>query len=488
MLGQGRRRRFVACAAAVCLTTFVGFGVERALPADASSGAAAYGYPYPNAPDCDELTGANCVPDQWGFVQGQCHSWVAYRLNELNAAELQGTFNDTYLQPSGQEWGDAWHWGTAAGAAGFAVDDQPALGSVAWWSADGGHVAYVEGLNDDGSVTISEMNADLHNGFDFATLRRGVRWPDGFIHVADLPSTTTSSTTAPTTTTVTTATTTTTSTNTTSTTETTATTATSLPQPSSPPTVASGAKPVSGYWLLSNSGTVYPFGASRGFGNGASDSVAIGARRDGRGYWTVDANGTVSAHGASRVVGARPSLRAGEMVRAISVTASGNGYWLYSSGGRVFPAGDASGRLGDLHALHLNASIVGAAATASGRGYYMVGADGGVFAFGDARFFGSTATLHLVRPIVGLVPTTDGRGYWLVAADGGVFAFGDAAFRGSMGSRWLAQPVIGIVRYGNGYLMVASDGGVFDFSNRPFAGSLGRRPPTSPVVALAAFG
>src|SRR5258708_23344774 len=53
------------------------------------------GYPYPNAPDCNEQTGANCVGDKWGFVQGQCHSWVAYRLNELNAAELNGaTFDD----------------------------------------------------------------------------------------------------------------------------------------------------------------------------------------------------------------------------------------------------------------------------------------------------------------------------------------------------------------------------------------------------------
>jgi surface antigen len=401
-------------------------------PAGAASGAAAYGYPYPNAPDCDEITGANCIPDRWGFVQGQCHSWVAYRLNELNAA-LHGAFNDTYRQPSGQEWGDAWHWGDAARAAGITVDDRPALGSVAWWSADGGHVGYVEGVNADGSVAMSEMNLNLHNGFDFATLRRGGRWPDGFIHVADR------------------------------------------------------ASPSSGYWLLNNDGTVHAFGGSRTFGNGVAGSTAIGARRDGRGYWTVDAWGGVGTHGAARVVGAHPSLRNGESVHAIATTPSGNGYWLFSTAGRVFATGDASARLGELHS-NLAAAIVGAAATPSGRGYYMVGGDGGVFAFGDARFFGSTATLHLVRPIVGLVPTADARGYWLVAADGGVFAFGDARFAGSMGGRPLTEPVIGMVRYGNGYLMVASDGGVFDFSNRPFSGSLGGQALTSPVVSIAAFG
>ncbi len=148
-----------------------------------------YGYPYPNAPDCNEQTGANCVPDQWGFVQGQCHSWVAYRLNELNHTELQGeTFNDWYHEPSGEQWGSTWHWGEAAAAAGIAVDDHPALGSVAWWSDNGGHVGYVEAVNADGTVTISEMNLDLHNGFDFATLQRGQRWPTGgFIHIADRP-------------------------------------------------------------------------------------------------------------------------------------------------------------------------------------------------------------------------------------------------------------------------------------------------------------
>ena len=38
----------------------------------------------------------------------------------------------------------------------------------------------------DGSVLISEMNYDYHNAFRTTTLRRGVRWPDGFIHVKDL--------------------------------------------------------------------------------------------------------------------------------------------------------------------------------------------------------------------------------------------------------------------------------------------------------------
>jgi surface antigen len=147
-----------------------------------------YGYPYPNAPDCNEQTGANCIKDKWGFVQGQCHSWVAYRLNQLNAAQLQGGWFDTYYrQPSGKTWGSVANWDKAAAAAGITVNDAPALGSVAWWSTDGGHVGYVEAVNADGSVSMSEMNFDFHNGFRFTTLTRGQRWPTGFIHIADRP-------------------------------------------------------------------------------------------------------------------------------------------------------------------------------------------------------------------------------------------------------------------------------------------------------------
>jgi surface antigen len=185
-----RRSAFRALSIALTmavLATVVGVSLPLRV-ASAATTPGALGYPYPNAPDCNEQTGAHCRADQWGFVQGQCHSWVAYRLNELNAAELAGTtFNDHWRMDPGDEWGSVWHWNTAATEAGVTMDDTPALGSVAWWGADGGHVAYVEAVYADGSVRISEMNADYHNGFDFARLRRSGRWPDAFLHIADRP-------------------------------------------------------------------------------------------------------------------------------------------------------------------------------------------------------------------------------------------------------------------------------------------------------------
>jgi surface antigen len=178
----------LALAMIVVVSCFATWSPAGAAAARRAVTAADLGYPYPNAPDCVETTGKHCVKDQWDFVQGQCHSWVAYRLNELNADELDGaTFDDHYLMTGTNEWNNPSNWDNAAASVGITMDSTPALGSVAWWSEDGAHVAYVESVNRDGSILISEMNTDWHNGFDFATLRPGGRWPDAFIHIADRP-------------------------------------------------------------------------------------------------------------------------------------------------------------------------------------------------------------------------------------------------------------------------------------------------------------
>jgi len=96
-------------------------------------------------------------------------------------------FHNYYLGP---KWSDASNWASAAGAAGIRVDTTPARGAVAWWS---GHVAYVESVNANGSVVITEMNYDLHNSWRKYTAWPGSPkiggWPSRFIHVKDLPGT-----------------------------------------------------------------------------------------------------------------------------------------------------------------------------------------------------------------------------------------------------------------------------------------------------------
>ena len=61
-------------------------------------------------------------------------------------------------------------------------DKVPSVGAVGWYAR--GHVSYVEEVNTDGSLVISEMNTDGHNGFVVHTVRPGEStWPDRFLHL-----------------------------------------------------------------------------------------------------------------------------------------------------------------------------------------------------------------------------------------------------------------------------------------------------------------
>jgi surface antigen len=85
--------------------------------------------------------------DAWRFYKCECTSYSADKLNERGVP-----FSNSY---KGVTWGHASNWVTAANAAGVTVTTTPKVGDIAWWS---GHVAYVESVNSDGSVNISEYN------------------------------------------------------------------------------------------------------------------------------------------------------------------------------------------------------------------------------------------------------------------------------------------------------------------------------------------
>jgi hypothetical protein len=139
-----------------------------------------YGYPWPAAPDCDEsnVGSGGCINDGLGFFQGQCTSWVAYRVGQRNGV----AFSNWY---AGVHWGNASEWARVAKSVDIAANKVPAVGAIGWYSR--GHVSYVEEVNTDGSVVISEMNTDGHNGFHLTTVYPGgAGWPEKFIHVADI--------------------------------------------------------------------------------------------------------------------------------------------------------------------------------------------------------------------------------------------------------------------------------------------------------------
>jgi ribosomal protein L24E len=165
-----------------------------------------------------------------------------------------------------------------------------------------------------------------------------------------------------------------------------------------------------------------------------------------------------------------PTTASGTVV-GMAVPAGGDGYWLVTNDGSVFPFGSAPDN-GSAAGVHLAKPVVGMAGHPGG-GYWLVASDGGIFNYGAADFDGSTGAVRLAQPIVGMASTKDGAGYWLVASDGGIFTFGDAKFYGSTGAVHLAQPIVGMAATptGKGYWLVASDGGIFTFGDAVFFGS-----------------
>ncbi|HEX8182645.1 MAG TPA: CHAP domain-containing protein [Candidatus Saccharimonadales bacterium] len=110
-----------------------------------SSGRAVNGraYPYANAPFPNETS------DSWGMYQRQCVSYTAW------AVATSGRH-----MPYWGGRGNAKQWDDNARAAGIPVDRNPRSGDVAVSNRGTyGHVMYVESVNGDGSINISQYNA-----------------------------------------------------------------------------------------------------------------------------------------------------------------------------------------------------------------------------------------------------------------------------------------------------------------------------------------
>ncbi len=220
-------------------------------------------------------------------------------------------------------------------------------------------------------------------------------------------------------------------------------------------------------------------------GCATSGAIAVTSKKNGTGHWFVNSAGIVSnCNSAGHFGDLRGVSISPYQIVGIAATPSGNGYWLVTNNGGIFPYGDAANR-GSASNLALSKPIVGITAHPSNGGYWMVASDGGIFAFGTS-FWGSTGAIRLNQAILGMAPTASGNGYWLYAGDGGIFAFGDAAFHGSTGAIRLSQPIVAMTAHpsGGGYWLVARDGGVFAFGNAGFYGSAGSSPPAQPIVGF----
>jgi surface antigen len=82
-----------------------------------------------------------------------------------------------WMPSSSSRWGDGINWSTHAASLVIRVDNTPAVGAVAYFTYN--HVAYVESVNSDGSVNVSEYNYHLDYNYD----TRSNVFPAGYIHI-----------------------------------------------------------------------------------------------------------------------------------------------------------------------------------------------------------------------------------------------------------------------------------------------------------------
>lgn len=112
--------------------------------------------------------------DSWGYYTGNCTSFVANRLHNVNHFEVP------------RAMGNGAQWGAVARSLGYRVDNTPAVGSVAYYT-DGvyGHVAWVA------EIVVEEYNW-IRNGkmdYTYHPQTQSISKPTGFIHFKDLSDT-----------------------------------------------------------------------------------------------------------------------------------------------------------------------------------------------------------------------------------------------------------------------------------------------------------
>lgn len=115
------------------------------------------GYPWANAP------WPNDIPDPWGMYQRQCVSYTAWKVSASGRH-----------MPNWGGFGNAKQWDDNARAAGIPVDNNPRVGDVAIRNAGTyGHSMYVEAVNSDGSINISQYNANWDGRYSEARIFPG---------------------------------------------------------------------------------------------------------------------------------------------------------------------------------------------------------------------------------------------------------------------------------------------------------------------------
>lgn len=160
----------------LCRRLLVVLLAAAALLALTVSPASAAGDDYPWRTDTTQSA------DRWGFTKRQCVSFVAWRMAQRNHPLNNGT----------QRWGSALSWDDTARRLGYGIGTKPVAGSIAHWNAGEraqwyangstvpngtmsagsyGHVAYVQGVYSDGSVSVAQYNMSGNRAYSTARIK-----------------------------------------------------------------------------------------------------------------------------------------------------------------------------------------------------------------------------------------------------------------------------------------------------------------------------
>ena len=130
--------------------------------------------------------------DPYEFPFRECTSFMAWRMNR-DAGTTNPTYPYFFNKMDSESWGNAGTWNTNALSLGYAVNHVAQVGAIAQWvngcggACANGHVAYVEQVNQDGSIVVSEYNfpenATLNHQFNIRTIPASSKvFPQNFIH------------------------------------------------------------------------------------------------------------------------------------------------------------------------------------------------------------------------------------------------------------------------------------------------------------------
>lgn len=131
------------------------------------------GYPYESS--------RKGLADSWGFITKNCTSYVAWKVNQ------SGTTFNNWLEKG--RFGNAHNWDDNAKKIGMKVSTTPAVNSIAVWEINKGgaggygHVAWVEKVNSDGTIEISEYNWNGGDGkYNYRRVAKA-NLPSAYIYV-----------------------------------------------------------------------------------------------------------------------------------------------------------------------------------------------------------------------------------------------------------------------------------------------------------------